>query len=86
MPRSVRFTEAQLREAVATSRSCAEALRKVGLRDAGGNHRTFKKYVALWGISTEHFDQDAVRRESLYRPPIPLSDILVEHSPTTEGI
>ena len=85
VPRRIRFNERQLREAVASSRSCAEVLRKVGLRAAGGNHLTFKKYVALWGISTEHFDQGAVRRESLSRAPIPLSEILVEHSTYHRG-
>ena len=85
VPRRIRFTEPELREAVASSRSCAEVLRKVGLRPAGGNHLTFKKYVALWDISTDHFDQDAIRRESLYRPPIPLSEILVEHSTYHRG-
>jgi hypothetical protein len=79
------FDESQLRDAVANSRSCAEVLRKLGLRPAGGNHRTIKKYCALWGISTAHFDQDAIRREALYRPPIPLAEILVEGSTYHRG-
>ena len=83
--RRITFTEEELREAVATSRSCAEVLRKIGLRPAGGNHLTFKKYVALWRISTAHFDQDAIRREALSRSPIPLSQILVEHSTYHRG-
>jgi hypothetical protein len=85
VPRKIRFTDPELRTAVASSRSCAEVLRKLGLRAAGGNHRTFKKYVALWGISTAHFDQDAIRREVLYRPPIPLDEILVERSTYHRG-
>jgi hypothetical protein len=85
VPRFRSFTEEQLREAVAGSRSCAEVLRKLGLRPAGGNHGTIKKYVALWGISTAHFDHDAIRREALYRPPIPLAEILVEGSTYHRG-
>jgi transposase-like protein len=85
VPGKVSFTESQLREAIASSRSYSEALRKVHLRAAGGNHRTIKKYAALWGISTEHFDQDAIRRESLYRPPTPLAELLVEHSTYHRG-
>jgi hypothetical protein len=80
VPGKISFTEEQLREAVASSRSCAEVLRKLGLRPAGGNHVTIQKYVARWGISAAHFDQDAIRREALYRPPIPLSEVLVEGS------
>jgi hypothetical protein len=85
VPGTIGFTESELCEAVAGSRSCAEVLRKLGLRPAGGNHKTFKKYVALWGISTAHFDQAAIRREALSRPPIPLADVLVEHSTYHRG-
>jgi hypothetical protein len=83
--RNVVFTEPELREVVAGSRCYAEVLRKLGRRPAGGNHGTIKKYVARWGISTEHFDQDAIRREALSRPPIPLADVLVEHSTYHRG-
>jgi hypothetical protein len=85
VPRKISFTEVELRRAVESSRSCAEVLRKLGLRPAGGNHRTFKKYVDRWEISTAHFDQDAIRREALARAPIPLADILVEHSTYPRG-
>src|SRR5215216_3173193 len=81
----VRFTELELREAVRSSRSYSEALRRLGLRPAGGNHRTIKKYVELWGISTGHFDQDAIRRQSLCRPPTPLVPLLVENSTYHRG-
>jgi hypothetical protein len=75
-----RFTEAQLRKAIAASQSWAEALRRLDLRDAGGNHRTIQKYARLWSISVEHFDPNAGRRRALGRGPRPLSEILVEHS------
>jgi transposase-like protein len=85
VPGKVSFTETELRAAVASSRSYSEALRKLHLRAAGGNHRTIKKYVELWGVSTAHFDQDAIRRESLYKPPTPLGELLVEHSTYHRG-
>jgi hypothetical protein len=85
VPRHARFSESELRDAVATSRSYSEALRKVGLRPAGGNHGTIKKYVARWRISTAHFDYDAIRREALYKPPWPLTELLVEHSTYHRG-
>jgi hypothetical protein len=77
-----RFNEAQLREAIAEARSWAETLRGLRYRSAGGNWRTVKKYAALWGISTDHFDPDAVRRESLLRAKVarPLQEVLVEGS------
>ena len=85
VPAKRSFTESQLRNAVATSRSCSEVLRKLGLRPAGGNHGTIKKYVALWDITTEHFDPEAIRRETLSRPPTPLAELLVEHSTYHRG-
>jgi hypothetical protein len=53
------------------------------MRPAGGNHLTVKRYaLAVWDISTDHFDAGAARREALGRSrrAIPLEDILVEHS------
>ena len=80
MGRGPRFTEDQAREAIAASRSYAEALRRLKLRAAGGNHRTLQKYAALWQIPTDHFDQAAVRREALSRARRPLDEILVADS------
>jgi hypothetical protein len=40
----------------------ADALRRLGMRPAGGNHKTLKKYVRARGISTAHFDPGAARR------------------------
>jgi HNH endonuclease len=85
VPKGIRFTKSQLRAAVASSRSYSEALRKVGLRPAGGNHNTIKKYVQRWDIATDHFDLDAIHREALRRPRIALSELLVEHSTYHRG-
>jgi hypothetical protein len=79
------FTEPMLRSAVAESRSYSDALRRLGLRPAGGNHRTIKKYVAMWGISTAHFDPHGASIEHLGRPRLPLSEILVEGSTYHRG-
>lgn len=75
--------------AVASSLSFSGALRKLGMRAAGGNHATLKKYVAEWGISTEHFDPAAVRKQHLQRLRRrlrrPLAEILVENSNYDRG-
>jgi hypothetical protein len=83
--RRVRFTEGELREAIAVSRSYSEALRRVGLRPAGGNHSTIKKYVARWGIDVSHFDHDAIRASYLGKPAMPIAEILVEGSTYHRG-
>jgi transposase-like protein len=50
-----------VREAVARSLSYAETLRRLSMRAAGGNPRTLKKWLRIWGISTDHFDPNAAR-------------------------
>jgi hypothetical protein len=76
-----RYTEAQARAAIAASRSYAEALRRLGMRAAGGNHRTIRRYAEeVWRIPVGHFDPVAARNAPLGRPALPLSDVLVAGS------
>src|SRR5262245_51761605 len=77
-----RYNEESLREAVALSDSLSEVLRRFGLRPAGGNHRLLREWIDRWDISTEHFTQD---RPMPKRDPIPLSEILIEHSTFNRG-
>ena len=81
MARTPRYTEKQVREAVACAHSMAQALRLLGLRPAGGNHGTLKKLIERGDPSTEHFDPYwALRSRRAPSPAIPLELILVEHS------
>lgn len=77
-----RYTEAEARVAVASSLSYSAALRKLGLRPAGGNHKLFRRYVdEIWSISTDHFDAAKVRAQAFpHRPHVPLEEVLVEGS------
>jgi hypothetical protein len=70
-----RYTEAEVRAAIAESRSWAETLRRLGYCSTGANGKRLKERAAAWGISTEHFDPYAAARGS--RPKIPLDEILV---------
>jgi hypothetical protein len=81
-----RYSEVEARRAVAESLSFAEALRRLGMRAAGGNHLTLKKYVELWKIPTDHFDPLFAQRRALGRREIkPLDAILVERSHYSRG-
>lgn len=66
--------------AIATSKSWAESLRRLGLCSTGGAWRILKKYAEIWEISTDHFDPEAGRIENLKRKQRPLSEVLVEKS------
>jgi len=80
-----RYDESTLRCVLAESASYADALRRLGLRPAGGNHATIKKYAERWGISTVHFEQAQTTALHLRRTPLPLSEILVEGSTYHRG-
>jgi hypothetical protein len=84
--RALRYSQDQAREAIASSKSYSEALRKLGMRTAGGNHATLKKYARMWGIATDHFDPYAAARAATGRRDIrPLEDILVQGSTYSRG-
>jgi transposase-like protein len=86
MSRPVRFSEDAVRAAVAESFSYAEVLRRLGIRTAGGNHRTIRKYVDdVWEIPTDHFDPRAGRAAGPSRRATPLAEILVERSTYHRG-
>ena len=75
-----RYTEPELRNAIAASRSWAETLRRLGYCPTGGNCKTLKRRAAEAGISYAHFDPYARSREQAGGGRIPLAEVLVEHS------
>ena len=78
--RRASYSMAEAREAIAESRSWAEALRRLGYCQSGGNPRTLQKRAAQWGIPTNHFDPAAASREAIRHSAKPLKEILVEGS------
>ena len=85
MPRRVRYNEDEVREAVSLSRTYSEVLRYLGLRPAGGNHRTLRAHIERWGIPTSHFDPNHVRRTNARNRSRPLNEVLVENSTYSRG-
>jgi hypothetical protein len=86
MPEGRWFSEQEVRTVVADSRSYAEVLRRLGLRAAGGNHGTIRKYVEdVWRIPVDHFESRGAHLRA--RPPraVPLADVLVEGSTYHRG-
>jgi transposase-like protein len=80
------LSERDVRAAVAASLSYAEVLRRLGLRAAGGNHRTVRKYVEeIWRIPTDHFDPNEARRRASSGRAVPLADVLVRGSTYHRG-
>ncbi|MFL5428398.1 MAG: hypothetical protein ACJ79M_02155, partial [Myxococcales bacterium] len=75
-----RWTPDQLLRAVESSRSFREVMLRLGLRGAGGNYASIKRYVRDQAISTAHFMGQGWRRGSIAptRPACPLQDLLRE--------
>ena len=77
-----KYTEVQLREAVKTSRSIRQVLKKLGLAEAGGNYSTDKNKIAALNLNTDHFLGRGWKRGSsipVFQPK-PLEEILVANS------
>jgi hypothetical protein len=85
MPRQQRYTEDEVRAAVANSPSLTGALRLLGLRPAGGNHKTLRRLIERYGIPTDHFNPNWVLRGPMRRTATPLHQILVENSSYDRG-
>ena len=79
------YSEGEARDAIAKSRSYAEALRGMGMCSSGGSTATLRKWADRWGISTEHFDPYASQRGLRRRDPIPLVDVMVKRSTFSRG-
>lgn len=74
------WTDAELAEAVAVSKSLTDALRQLGLRPAGGNFKSIRTHIARLGLDTSHFDPWAAAQAALRPTPKPLEEILVAGS------
>ncbi|HEX4734215.1 MAG TPA: hypothetical protein VH247_07365, partial [Thermoleophilaceae bacterium] len=66
--------------AIAAADCWAEALRLLGMRPAGGNHKTIQRWAQRWGISTEHFDAGRARAAASRGRGRTLEEMLVPES------
>jgi hypothetical protein len=79
----------EARDAIAGSKSWAEALRWLGMCSSGGGYLVLQKYAAIWEISTDHFDSAAASRAALarhWKKPIPLDELLVERRAVSSAL
>lgn len=78
-----KWTDEQFIEAVKSSLSYAEVLRKLGLKAAGSNYDTVKRKISELNLDISHMTGQAWNQGDKYRPireKKPLEEILVEHS------
>jgi hypothetical protein len=79
----------KLEKIVKISKTQTECLHKLGLRAAGGNFNTLKKYLKKYNINVDHFNPHEVRIQKLNKltkeNTIKLEDILIEESSYNRG-
>jgi len=54
-PKYKNYTDLDIQQAVESSTSIAQVLKKLDLVVAGGNYNNIKKHIARLGLNTEHF-------------------------------
>ena len=81
-PREGRYEDDELIEAIKTSFSLAEVLRKLSVRDAGGNYDTLKRKISRLNLDISHFTGSAWLRgrENPFVRQRALEEILVQDS------
>lgn len=82
MKRKRSWTEQQLQNAVKSSYSYRQVIKKLGLVPAGGNYSQLQKYIVEFGFSTSHFRGKTWNRglRGIGKTLIPIEKILVKGS------
>lgn len=80
--RKKKWTGKQLREFTKNVYSVRQLLKKLQLKEAGGNYTQIKKYLNIYKIDTSHFRGKAWNRglKEIGKPLIPIEKILVTKS------
>lgn len=74
----MRYTKEEFIEAVKTSTSLRQVLRKLGLREAGGNYSHADLRIKRLNLDTSHFKGQAWNKGMKIGPKTPLNEILVK--------
>lgn len=76
------WTTDQLNSAVKSSTSFRQVIKKLGLREAGGNYFQLKKYVEELSLDTSHFRGPGWSKglHFSFKPKVPLEKVLIQNS------
>lgn len=76
-----KYTEQQLREAIAQSCSIRQALICLGVAPRGGNYRVIEKAIALYQIDTSHFTGQGHNKGKILNPRTSTEEYLTNQKP-----
>jgi ribosomal protein S27AE len=79
---SFKYLKENLEKIVKESKNVSDIVRKLGLKAAGGNHKTIMNYIKKYNIDITHFETPAERMMKIENKFVltPLIQILVENS------
>jgi hypothetical protein len=82
MPSRRKWTKSKLEDAVKSSKSLRQVIKKLGLIPAGGNYEQIKKYIAEYSLDTKHFTGKAWNKgmRGIGKPFYSMEEILVKES------
>lgn len=78
-----KYTDEQLRNAVANSLSIAQVLSTLGLKTAGGNYASIKAAITRLGLDTGHFMGQSHNKGKKFGPKKPIEEYLSNKFPIT---
>jgi HNH endonuclease len=77
----IKYTESELKIAIATSSSYRQALLKIGLKPAGGNYDSLKKRIATLNLDVSHFTHQGWSKDQQLGSRRDISDHLTNKYP-----
>lgn len=73
----MKWTHDDMREAICTSGSISQVLKKLGLRPSGGNYTTVKSFIVENNMDTSHFHGQGWRKGKTFGPIRSLDEVMV---------
>ena len=84
-----KVSESELMEAIISSRSRAEVLKKIGLVPRGGNYATINNLIKKYNIDTSHMTgqgwNKGMKQEGVSKRAIPMAEVLIKDSTFTSS-
>lgn len=77
----IKYTESELKSAIATSCSYRQVLLKIGLKPAGGNYDSLKKRIATLNLDVSHFTHQGWSKDQQLGSRRDISDHLMNKYP-----
>jgi len=79
-----KYSKEVFKKVIGKSKCLTDVIKHYGLRNAGGNYQTIKKYIKKYNLDTSHFDVEGIREKNIKKlhrnNKISLGEILIKNS------